>query len=69
MKKKLILILSVFMLTYVISDSYSKEKSVFALAGHDYVLGGSVVGIKLYSKGIIVVDFEDSDNCPHFAPA
>lgn len=64
MKKKLILILSVFMLTYVISDSYSKEKSVFALAGHDYVLGGSVVGIKLYSKGIIVVDFEDSDNCP-----
>lgn len=24
----------------------------------------AVVGIKLYSKGIIVVDFEDSDNCP-----
>ena len=64
MKKKFIFILSVFMLTYVVSDSYSKEKSVFALAGRDYVLGGQVVGIKLYSKGIIVVDFEDSDSCP-----
>lgn len=64
MKKNFIFILSVFMLTYVFSDSYSKEKSVFALAGRDYVLGGQVVGIKLYSKGIIVVDFEDSESCP-----
>lgn len=64
MKKKFIFILSVFMLTYVISDSFSKEKSVFALSGHDYVLGGNIVGIKLYSKGIIVVDFEDSPACP-----
>lgn len=61
MKKKFMLILSVFMLTYVASDTYKKEQSVFALSEKEYVLGGQIVGIKLYSKGIICVDFENSN--------
>lgn len=62
MKKKFMLLLTVFMLTYVASDVYKKDQSVFALSEKEYVLGGEIVGIKLYSQGIICVDFEDSNS-------
>ena len=61
LKQKFILILSVFMLTYVASDVYRQDKSVFALSEKEYALGGQTVGIKLYSKGIMCVDFEDTE--------
>lgn len=64
MKKKLILILSVFMLSYVISDAIYEEKSVFAANDGEYLLGGQTVGIKLYSKGIIITDFEEDEKNP-----
>lgn len=64
MKKKLMLILSVFVLTYVTSDSISEEKSVFASSEAEVILGGQVVGIKLYSDGIMLVDFEEGSENP-----
>ncbi len=64
MKKKLMLILSVFVLTYVTSDFISEEKSVFASAETEVILGGQVVGIKLYSEGIMLVDFEEGGESP-----
>ncbi len=64
MKKRLLLILSVFMLTYVISDAVYEKKSVFAANDGEYLLGGQTVGIKLYSKGIIITDFEYGEKNP-----
>lgn len=64
MKKKLLFILSVFMLTYVISDFFTKEKSAFSESGEELILGGQIVGIKLYSEGIMVVGFEETEENP-----
>lgn len=52
------------MLFCVISDAYEKEKSVFAANDKEYILGGQTVGIRLYSKGIILIDFEEGDDNP-----
>ncbi len=59
MKKKLALILSALTLFYVGAD-FEFDRSISAsghIDKHEYVLGGNVVGIKLYSKGLICVDF------------
>lgn len=59
MKRVLAIIITLFALTYVINDSFTKEKSVFAITNKNYLLGGETVGIKLYAKGLICIDFEE----------
>ena len=66
-KKKLLIILSAFMLFYVTAD-FLAEQSV-STSGHidnrEYVLGGDIVGIKLYAKGLMLVDFGNiGSECP-----
>ena len=61
MKRKLAIILSVFTLLYVTADSLSGDSLAAAahIDNNEYVLGGNIVGIKLYSKGLICVDLGD----------
>ena len=61
MKKKLAIILSAVTLFYVTAD-YSADRSVSAsgyIDNREYVLGGNIVGIKLYSKGLILLDYQE----------
>ena len=67
MKKRIAVILSILMIVYVCAD-YSVENSV-AVSTHidknEYVLGGDIVGIKLYAKGLMLIDFGNiGDECP-----
>ncbi len=61
MKRKISVILAVFTLSYVIYDFNVKEKSVSAWSfdQKEYILGGDIVGIKLFSKGLMCIDFEE----------
>lgn len=63
MKKQWILIAAAFMLTYVTADSLNRKPAVSALANgvKTYILGGETVGIKLYSRGLLCVDFADME--------
>ena len=61
MKKKLAIILSALTIFYVTAD-YSADRSVSAssyIDNREYVLGGNIVGLKLYSKGLILLDFQE----------
>ncbi len=61
MKRKFSFILAIITLSYVICDFHIKEKSVSAWAFDQkgYILGGDIVGIKLFSKGLMCIDFEE----------
>lgn len=61
MKKRFAAILIILTLVYVSAD-YSRDASVSAsgnIDNYEYVLGGNVVGIKLYGRGLILVDFKE----------
>ncbi len=61
MKKKLAIILSAFTIFYVTADYFSSDSVVASgrIDNREYVLGGNIVGIKLYSRGLICVDLGD----------
>ena len=60
LKKRIAVILLILTLIYVTAD-YSFDASVSAsgnIDNREYVLGGEIIGIKLYGKGLICIDFE-----------
>ena len=67
MRQKIAVVLSILMIVYVSAD-YLTEGSVAASAQIDkreYVVGGDIVGIKLYAKGLMLVDFGNiGTECP-----
>ena len=61
LKKRIAVILVILTLAYVNVD-YNLDTSVSAsgyIDNSEYVLGGNVVGIKLYGRGLILVDFKE----------
>ncbi len=61
MKRRIAIILAVITVFYVTYDFNLGEKSVSAwsLDEKEYILGGEIVGIKLYAKGLMCIDLEE----------
>lgn len=69
LKRKLIAILTIFTLTYVISDAIYDEKEASAFVREEnetVIVGGQTVGIKLYSDGIMCIEFENGEKSPAY---